>query len=124
MQPINEIATVSGWRSTQSNRLQLGSFGLRLGRKLRDRWVDSGSHEIQLQLEGVPGSMTVTLSAAFWHKCPEFKHGRIGHWIQSQELPLPWPSRQPYQFEMHRIGRNSFRVLRRTRDQNNPETNS
>lgn len=88
LEPLSKPAKVSAWQSTPSTTQQLASFGMRLGRQLRDRWVESGATEVQLQLEGIPDALVVTLSSAFWNKCPEFKHERFMDSVTRTPLPV------------------------------------
>ena len=106
---FGSTATVSAWRNTSAERISSARFGLRLGFPLRNAWVDRNASTIELELDGGP-TITIELRAAFWNKCPEFKHAEIGPWLQAQKIAIPWPLGNPPTFVMERISGTRFRV--------------
>jgi hypothetical protein len=110
------VAEVSAWRSTgrEATTPALTGFGLRLGFPLRDAWVQPGATWVRLKMEGIEEILGITLKPAFWNKCPEFKHARIGGWIAAQGLELPWPEGSPYKFKLERLEPTLFRAYRQT----------
>lgn len=114
MPTVAERMDVNVWRNTSRDApIASTRFGLRLGVPLRNAWVDRGASTVELQLEGGP-TLTIELRAAFWNKCPEFKHAEIGPWLQAQKIAIPWPLGNPPTFVMERISGTRFLVLRFT----------
>jgi hypothetical protein len=93
---------VSAWRDSSG-------FGLRLGCPLRDAWVEPKANSVELELPG-GRILTITLTPAFWNKCPEFGHREIGDWLRSQGVMIPWPHGEPPKFEMERLNGRHFKV--------------
>ncbi len=104
---FGNTATVSAWRNTSAERVSSARFGLRLGFPLRNAWLEQNASTIELELEGGP-KLTIELRAAFWNKCPEFKHAEIGEWLKAQMITLPWPLGNPLNFVMERVSGTRF----------------
>jgi hypothetical protein len=112
MTDSTNTARVSAFRTSKSTVPTTRGFGLKLGLPLRDRWVTPGVQVVRLELEGLPHALEVRLLPGFWNRCAEFMHETIHDWIVGQDLPIPWPDRQPHHFEMERISGTHFRVRR------------
>src|ERR1044072_4839655 len=101
--------TLTAWKNG-GKRAKTVTYGLRIGRRQRDQLVED-LPTVTLTLQGGP-TLDISLTDAFWRKCPEFRHAAIEAWFTSQDLRLPWPDGEPYQFAFTREAPNVFRVQR------------
>jgi hypothetical protein len=97
---------VKAWRAA--------TYGIRVGKPNARNYFRQHWDHIEVEIDGEFYSFK--LSPTFWTTCPEIRGGPIPSWLGSQGLiPLPiipWPERNPPEFELIPLGDNKFRLLR------------
>ena len=101
---------VTAWNNGAHHESGAG-YGLKMSGGDRDLYVSRDWSSVILELEGVPGPITVNIGKrSFWEgDCPELIKKEIGLWLRSNGK-APWPKRHPPKFSMEPISGNRFSV--------------
>lgn len=87
------------------------TYGLAITASDRDIVIDKSWDSVRLFLGDAADAVEVSLSAAFWKSCPEFRHPAIRTWFEELGL-APWRKGSPPAFGVRNIGENQFTVRR------------
>jgi hypothetical protein len=82
-------------------------LGVRVGKLNREKHFSRDWTDIQIELDGKVGS--VTLSSGFWRECPEVRSKAIEEWLFKHGL-APWPKGKPPELELTPLGGPLFRL--------------
>ena len=92
------------------------TYGIRVGKKLRDEYFETVWTEIEVEIEG--HSHKFKLTRGFWNHCAEFRDSGstvIRDWMNVKGV-LNWQKGHPPRFELTHIDRNRFKLSYRNPD--------
>jgi hypothetical protein len=106
---MGEIGMIAvGWSNGSPNDKAGAGYGIRVGRKDRDRYFRRDWPSVAIEL-GSGNVIEVSLSAGFWRSCIELRDARIGKWLLDRGL-APWPKGSPPRIKLEPIGNRHFRL--------------
>lgn len=97
---------VTVWRNGRRDRAGI-VYGVRVSRTDRDRFFDTCTPEVSIEVEGKLACKT--LSSSFWSGCSEIRHPAIAEFIVRRGL-AEWPARKPHLLSLEPVKKNRFRL--------------